>query len=173
MDDREQAAVNRMKANVDRVVAHLRQVAAQIERDTERSLRGFQEGSGFGPHTYGEVAAEVVHTATWGLANTNLSNVVHSASDADKIRADLAAAQVPAPRDEMPLTNQKTGAVNALSAMVQTAQGWAEGSHESQVSMGHEDVKPVESQEFVLADIGNMVNDAARQVGVAPVWVQS
>jgi hypothetical protein len=65
------------------------------------------------------------------------------------------------------------GAVKMIVAMQEVAKGWAEISHENQVGMGHRDVKPVHEQTFVLADILNMINDAAREVGVMPQGYES
>jgi hypothetical protein len=65
------------------------------------------------------------------------------------------------------------GAVKMIVAMQEVAKGWAETSHENQVAMGHRDVKPVHEQTFVLADILNMINDAAREVGVMPQGYES
>lgn len=67
-------------------------------------------------------------------------------------------------------TDKPAGAVNALAAMVRAAKGWAEGSAENDEAMGRRDRKPAGEQEFVLADILNMIDDAAREVGVAPVY---
>jgi hypothetical protein len=75
-----------------------------------------------------------------------------------------------AARDEIPVTNQKTGAVNALAAMERAAKGWADGAAENEEAMGRRDRKPSDEQPFVLADILNMIDDAAREVGVAPVY---
>jgi hypothetical protein len=68
--------------------------------------------------------------------------------------------------------DRMAGATAALAAMVETAEAWAEGSHANQVAMGRRDVQPISEQTFVLADILRMVDDAARDVGVAPVYGQ-
>lgn len=62
------------------------------------------------------------------------------------------------------------GAVKALAAMERAAKGWAEGAAENDEAMGRRDRKPSDQQPFVLADILNMIDDAAREVGVAPVY---
>jgi len=62
------------------------------------------------------------------------------------------------------------GAVNALAAMERAAKGWADGAAENEEAMGRRDRKPSHEQPFVLADILNMIDDAAREVGVAPVY---
>lgn len=67
-------------------------------------------------------------------------------------------------------TDKLAGAVNALAAMVRAAKDWAEGSAENDEAMGRRDRKPAGEQEFVLVDILNMINDAAREVGVALVY---
>lgn len=68
------------------------------------------------------------------------------------------------------MTARLNGCVKALTAMAQAAKGWAEGSAENEEAMGRRDRKPAEEQEFRLADILNMINDAAREVGVAPEY---
>jgi hypothetical protein len=54
------------------------------------------------------------------------------------------------------------GRRRALETMRQVASDWAETSFENEVAMGHRDIKPANEQEFVLADILRMVEDAAR-----------
>jgi len=62
------------------------------------------------------------------------------------------------------------GAEKALAAMKDAAQGWAEGAAENDEAMGLRDRKPADEQEFRVADILNMIDDAAREVGVKPVY---
>jgi len=62
------------------------------------------------------------------------------------------------------------GAEEALAAMERAAKGWADGATENEEAMGRRDRKPSDEQPFVLADILNMVDDAAREVGVTPVY---
>jgi len=62
------------------------------------------------------------------------------------------------------------GAEKALAAMKDAAQGWAEGAAENDEAMGRRDRKPADQQEFRVADILNMIDDAAREVGVEPVY---
>jgi hypothetical protein len=62
------------------------------------------------------------------------------------------------------------GAVNALAAMARTARGWAEGAYENAQAMGHRDVRAPEDQVFFLPDILNMVDDAAREIGVTTTY---
>lgn len=73
-------------------------------------------------------------------------------------------------RDGTPETNKLVGACNALAAMASAAKGWAEGSAQNEIDMSRRDRKSVDEQEFRLADILNMINDAAREVGVAPEY---
>ena len=65
---------------------------------------------------------------------------------------------------------QRRGAEKALAAMAGQAKGWAEGSAENQQAMGSRDARPAHEQEFMLADILRMVDDAAREAGVAPIY---
>jgi len=62
------------------------------------------------------------------------------------------------------------GAVKALAALEMAAKGWAQGAAENDVALGRRDRKPSGEQTFVLADILNMIDDAAREVGVTPVY---
>lgn len=62
------------------------------------------------------------------------------------------------------------GSVNALAAMERVAKGWADGAAQNEIDMGRRDRKPSDRQEFVLADILRMLDDAAREVGVSPVY---
>lgn len=84
--------------------------------------------------------------------------------------AALTAAQKLVERDGTPETNKLVGACNALAAMARAAKGWAEGSAQNEIDLGRRDRKPADEQEFRLADILNMINDAAREVGVAPEY---
>ena len=85
---------------------------------------------------------------------------------------DLEAAQ-PVYTDRTSVTaeaDKLAGAVNALAAMERAAKGWADGAAENEEALGRRDRKPSDEQPFVLADILNMIDDAAREVGVAPVY---
>lgn len=66
--------------------------------------------------------------------------------------------------------DKMAGAVAALAAMERTAKGWADTAHENDASMGRQNTLPSGQQPFVLADILRMIDDAAREVGVAPVY---
>jgi hypothetical protein len=59
------------------------------------------------------------------------------------------------------------GAQVALDAMRRVAQDWAEGAAEEDISREVRDPKRYDEQVFALADILEMVNDAARQVVAA------
>lgn len=74
------------------------------------------------------------------------------------------------PGDDTPVTDQKTGAVNALAAMERAAKLWATGSAEEEKAHKGAFSKGSDEQEFMLADILQMIDDAAREVGVAPVY---
>lgn len=64
----------------------------------------------------------------------------------------------------------KHGGMKALAAVKQAAQSWAEGVVENNESMGRRDRKPADEQEFRVADILRMIDDAAREIGVEPVY---
>lgn len=159
----EAGACKRLERNVRHVSVKLREVADRIERDGREAIVRATVGDA----TYAQVATLVVNEMTWGVANANLSNVIDAADSADQVRASKDRAE----KDDTPVTNQKTGAVNALAAMARAVQGWAEGSEENDRALGgRRDFQPADEQPFVLADILNMINDAAREVGVAPVY---
>jgi hypothetical protein len=162
----EAGARTRLMRNVVSVVSRLHDLADRIERESERGIDRAVKGE----TTYAQVATMVVHEVTWGVANTNLSNVIDAADSADQMRNDKEKAEQEARRDDTPVTNQKTGAVNALAAMQRAVKGWAEGAVDNEIAMDRRDIKPADEQPFVLADILNMINDAAREVGVAPVY---
>ena len=106
----------------------------------------------------------IVEPAEAPISREALDAAVREAFEDGKRRGAEAA------RDEIPVTNQKTGAVKALAAMERAAKGWAEGAAENEEAMARRDRKPSDEQPFVLADILNMIDDAAREVGVAPVY---
>jgi hypothetical protein len=64
----------------------------------------------------------------------------------------------------------RRGAHRALAAMERAAKGWADGAAENEEAMGRRDRKPSDEQPFVLEDILNMIDDAAREVGLTPVY---
>jgi hypothetical protein len=181
----EAGARQRLERNVGSVVRRLHDLADRIARESINGIERAVEGKA----TYAQVAAMVAHEVTWGVANTNLSNVIDAADSADQMRADkkqaeleaqrleaqrleaqrLEAQRLEAQRDDTPVMNQ-TGAINALAAMRRAAQGWAEGTADNDRAMERRDVQPTDRQPFVLADILNMIDDAAREVGVAPVY---
>lgn len=164
--DMEQIQRERLDKLLGGVVRRLKDLTERVNLEAIRGVVNAAEGT-HGWSTYVYAVAQVEHELAWGFANLNMSQVINAAADADRARAEKV---VPVDRDDTPMTNRKTGAVEALAGVAQAAKGWAEGTHQNQVSMGHRDVKNPDEQEFVLADILNMVDDAARQVGVAPVY---
>jgi hypothetical protein len=72
--------------------------------------------------------------------------------------------------EETEHADTQAGRILALAAMERVAKGWADGAAENEEAMGRRDRKPSDEQPFVLADILNMIDDAAREVGVAPVY---
>jgi hypothetical protein len=74
-------------------------------------------------------------------------------------------------RDDAPVTNRKTGAHGALVAMLGVLDGWIQGSRENHVALGHR-AEPVGEEcwrQFAPSDIRRMVNDAAREMGLANI----
>lgn len=66
----------------------------------------------------------------------------------------------------------RMGATSALDAMARAARGWADGAAENDEAMGRRDRREAKDQPFFLTDILNMINDAAREVGVPEVPVK-
>jgi hypothetical protein len=158
--DIEEIERGHMERSLAGVVGQIRRVADQIEAEARRGILDAAEGS-YEWSTYTRVASQVIHTMTWGVANANFQRLIETAADADAARIEkkLAAAD----------TMKGAGAVDALAAMERAVKGWASGATENDIAMGRRDVKPSDEQPFVLADILNMINDAAREVGVSPV----
>jgi len=88
-DDRawEEASRKRLERAVAAAVSRLRAMADQIEAEAKHNIKAAQDG-GTDYASYGRVAQQVVHEMIWGLANTNLSNVIDAATDADKARQE-------------------------------------------------------------------------------------
>jgi hypothetical protein len=166
----EASARARLERLVAETVGRIRDAADQIERDARGHVASAADDKrGLEFQTYPRVAGQVVHTVQTLMFNLSLESLIDAASDAEAARTERLGALVE--RTSVTAGADKlAGAVQALAAMAQAAQGWAEGSHENQVAMDHRDVQPVPDQPFVLADILNMINDAAREVGVAPEY---
>jgi hypothetical protein len=162
--DWEAAARKRLESTVTNVTEQLQRMAAQIGQEAAHTIEDASTGR-TQYATYGRVAERVVHTVAWGVANLNLANVIDAASDAQAAQAEKKAA-----KDSTPVTNAKLGSWGALHTMLGVAEGWAETAHENELAMDHRDVKRPDEQAFFLADIRTMLNDAARELGLANVW---
>ena len=88
------------------------------------------------------------------------------------IRRGAGPLSAPAPEAELSdiMTARLHGKTLALAAMERAVKGWADGAAENEEALGRRDRKPSDEQPFVLADILNMIDDAAREVGVTPVY---
>lgn len=80
---------------------------------------------------------------------------------------DMGTVRVPDRNDDF-----RMGASSALDAMMCVAKSWAEGAAENDEAMGRRDHRAAKDQPFFLADILNMINDAAREVGVTEIPVK-
>lgn len=166
----EASARARLERLVAETVTRIRDTADQIERDARGHVKSAaDEKRGLDFQTYPRVAGQVIHTVQTLLFNLALENLIDAAADAEAARTDRLGVltdrtSVTAEADKL------AGAVNALAAMASAAKGWAEGSAENEEALGRRDRKPSNEQPFVLADILNMINDAAREVGVAPEY---
>lgn len=85
------------------------------------------------------------------------------------VRAQAGTAAVFGPRQH--IEDVREAAMHAaLSRVVDEARGWAEGCAQNQIDMDVRDWKPADKQEFVLADIIRIVNDAAKSIGIPHRW---
>lgn len=167
--DMEEIERGHMERSLAGVVGQIRRVADQIEAEARRGILDAAEGS-YEWSTYTRVASQAVHTLTWGIANANLQRLLETAAEADAARIEKKAASAYIDRTSITAQADKlAGAVDALAAMERAVKGWASGAAENDIAQGRRDHKPSDEQPFVLADILNMINDAAREVGVSPV----
>jgi hypothetical protein len=81
--DWEDSARARLERTIAATVDQLRRVADEIERDTKYQIEA-AAGDATDYSSYARAAQTVVHALTWGVANTNLSNVIDAAADADR-----------------------------------------------------------------------------------------
>jgi hypothetical protein len=72
-------------------------------------------------------------------------------------------------KDETPSTNRKAGAHAALSSLLGALDGWIEGAKNNHDALNHRSESRGEEcwRNFAASDIRNMVNDAAREMGIA------
>jgi hypothetical protein len=153
MTDWEDRERTRLERAMSAVIRQLRNMAERIEREGADNIRAAQlRDRDYA--TYGRAAGQVVHTASWGLANLNLSNLIDAAADADAARNE----PVPAPQIR-----------DVLTMMAEMARSWAEQAVVEDEAMQRRDRKPVDEQEFRLADILRMVDDVARDLGLPGV----
>jgi hypothetical protein len=164
------AAIRRLESTVAAAVDRIRSTADQIEREAKHNITSANKDErALEFQTYSRVAEQVVHEVQTLIFNIGFSSIIDAAADAEAARTERLAAPAPESLGDI-MTARLNGANLALAAMARAAQGWAEGSAENEVSMGHRDRKPADEQPFVVADILNMINDAAREVGVAPEY---
>lgn len=86
----EQWQADQMRRAVARIVADLRRLGDEVEREANAIGRvGELEFN-----TYGYAASQIIHAVTWGMANLSLERIAQCAADADAARArEQAAAQ--------------------------------------------------------------------------------
>lgn len=161
--DWEAAARRRLEHVISGIVTRMRDSIDLADREAVRNLHSaaqVQRSHEF--HTYPYIAGQFIHNLQTMLFNLNLPNLIDAAADAEAARVEKIAAvtertSVTAEADRL------AGATKALVAVQEAAKGWAQAS-------AFNSGNPVDEQEFMLADILNMIDDAAREVGVAPVY---
>lgn len=77
---------DRFHASAAHVIRHLRDTADQMERISEDANNL--------PFQHGDVASRMLHTLTWGTANSNVDGLIRAAYEADKASHELAAAML-------------------------------------------------------------------------------
>jgi hypothetical protein len=173
--DWEASARARLERLVAETVSRVRDAADQIERDARGHVASAAKGErDIEFQTYPRVAAQAIHTLQTLVFNVAMENLIDAASDAEAAWTEKRNATV-AHTDRTSVTaeaDKLAGASNALAAMERVMKGWASGAAENEEAMGRRDRKPSDEQPFVLADMLRMLDDAAREVGVAPVYTE-
>lgn len=159
--DWETSAVSRLERTVASVVDQLRRLADRIETEAAPNIENARiRRTDYS--TYGRVAERVVHEVSWGVANLNLSNVIDAASDAALAQQD----------PKGPSKGSELAAVKsmALYTMLTTLDGWIEGQQANHAALEHTWENDGEEcfRRYTPEDIRNMINDAAREVGISP-----
>jgi hypothetical protein len=173
--DWEASARARLERLVAETVSRVRDAADQIERDARGHIASAAKGErDIEFQTYPRVAAQAIHTVQTLVFNIGMENLIDAGADAEAAWTEKRTAEKVAVLPEAELgdimTARLNGATNALAAMERAVKGWAQGAVENDEALGRRDRKPSDEQPFVLADILNMIDDAAREVGVTPVY---
>lgn len=157
--DWEAAAAARLQRTIDHMVSRMRAAADQIEGEAVRNIAA-AAGATSPYATYARAAGQAVHEMHTMVVNTNTSNIIDAAYDADDARLEKRTTNAPAARGDKRV---------ALSAMLAALDGWIEGSQENHDALEHrdEDIGAECWRQWTPSDIRDMVNDAAREVGVA------
>jgi hypothetical protein len=157
----EASARKRLERLVAETVSRVRDAADQIEREAKDHLTSAaKDQRNLEFQTYSRVAAQAIHTVQTLVFNLAMESLIDAASDAEAARTERLTVHV----------DTQAGRILALAAMERTAKSWADGAAENEEAMGRRDRKPSDEQPFVLADILTMIDDAAREIGVDPVY---
>jgi hypothetical protein len=164
--DWESSARARLEKLVADTLDRMRSAADEIEREARRNIASAaSDKRDLEFQTYPRASGQVIHSVQTMLFNLKLDSLIDAATDAEAAWTEKRAAEkVTGDPDS------QAGRILALAAMASAAKGWAEGSAQNEIDLGRRDRKPAEEQEFRLSDILNMINDAAREVGAAPVY---
>lgn len=158
--DWEEAARNRLARTIGSVASRLRDTADQIEREAKYNLEAAAKPvRELEFQTYGRAAGAVVHELHRMIFNVPVENIIDAAGDAEAAWQEKRAPTGSAPQ---------AAASAALTAMLEALDGWIEGARDNHVGMGHrgENVGDECWRRFAPEDIRNMINDAARSVGI-------
>jgi len=164
--DWEAAAARRLDRNVEGLVSRMRATADQIEREAKHNIAAATKGDR-SYATYARVAGQAIHELHALVFNANAADITDAAHDADRAHQEKQAAGKG--------STSYAAKVAALTAVLVSLDGWIEGAQENHEAMGHRHENRGEEcwRSYAPGDIRNMVNDAAREVGVSEIPMPS
>lgn len=156
--DWEAAAAARLQRTIDHMVSRMRAAADQIEGEAVRNIAA-AAGATSPYATYARAAGQAVHEMHTMVVNTNTSNIIDAAHDADDARQEKKRINPP---------DVVTAKTVALSTMLDNLDGWIRGARENHDALEHrdEDIGDECWRQYAPEDIRAMINDTAREVGV-------
>jgi hypothetical protein len=160
--DWEAMAAARLQRSIEALVSRIRVTADTIEREADRNITSalkLERDLEF--QTYAQVAGQALHELHTLIFNVNAANLIDAAADADSARAAKRVEQ------GTPVYGARKA---ALLAVLGSLDGWIQGAQQNHVDCGHRGENTGEEcwRQYTPGDIRNMVNDAAREVGVTP-----
>lgn len=87
MTDMEETSRARLTKQVAKVVAGLRRIADQVEREAARDILD-AAGQRHEWSTYTGAVSRIEHQISWGVANLHVSSLIQTAGDADRAQVE-------------------------------------------------------------------------------------